>query len=112
MSKINRIKSKLDVLKPHYCEIVDESSKHASHTGGTTESHFRVKIFSAAFIGKSLLEQHKMINNLLADELTSGLHALSIDTKKPNLPHRNDGKMPICMTSEDVTNSSIDYRRL
>ncbi|WP_341757203.1 MULTISPECIES: BolA family protein [unclassified Candidatus Tisiphia] len=86
MSKINRIKSKLDVLKPHYCEIIDESSKHSSHTGGATESHFTIKIFSTAFIGKSLIEQHKMINNLLSDELASGLHALSIDTKKPNYP--------------------------
>ncbi|WP_341757870.1 BolA family protein [Candidatus Tisiphia endosymbiont of Ditula angustiorana] len=86
MTKINRIKRKLDVLKPHYCEIVDESYKHASHNGGITESHLKIKIFSAAFIGKSLLEQHKIINNLLADELASGLHALSIDMKNPRSP--------------------------
>ncbi|WP_341755208.1 BolA family protein [Candidatus Tisiphia endosymbiont of Ptychoptera albimana] len=83
MTKINRIKRKLDVLKPHYCEIVDESYKHASHNGGITESHLKIKIFTAVFIGKSLLEQHKIIHNLLADELASGLHALSIDTKPP-----------------------------
>jgi BolA protein len=77
MTKINRIKRKLDVLKPHYCEIVDESYKYANHNGGITESHLKIKIFAAAFIGKSLLEQHKIINNLLADELASGLHALS-----------------------------------
>ncbi|MFU7502998.1 MAG: BolA/IbaG family iron-sulfur metabolism protein [Candidatus Tisiphia sp.] len=58
-------------------------SDRPSHNGGITESHLKIKIFIAVFIEKSLLEQHKIINNLLADELASGLHALSIGTKPP-----------------------------
>lgn len=84
MTRIVRIKNKLDVLKPHYCKVIDESQAHASHTGGTIESHFRIEISSDMFLGKSLLMQHKIINELLADELTSGLHALSIDVTNKN----------------------------
>lgn len=82
MTRINRIKSKLDVLKPHYCEIIDESHKHANHTNGTTESHFIIKISSDEFINKTLLAGHKIINELLVDEFASGLHALSINIKR------------------------------
>ncbi|WP_341763867.1 BolA family protein [Candidatus Tisiphia endosymbiont of Beris chalybata] len=81
MTRINRIKSKLEVLKPHYCEILDESSKHSAHTGGAIESHFIIKIAADIFTGKTLLTQHKMINELLVDELANGLHALTINIK-------------------------------
>ncbi|WP_375326969.1 BolA family protein [Candidatus Tisiphia endosymbiont of Nemotelus uliginosus] len=81
MTRSNRIKSKLDVLKPHYCQIIDESSKHSAHTGGTIESHFIIKISADIFTGKTLLTQHRIINELLADELANGLHALTINIK-------------------------------
>ena len=79
MIRMNRIKKKLDVLKPHYCNIIDESYKHANHTDGALESHFKIRISTDAFIGKNLVMKHRMINELLADELANGLHALSID---------------------------------
>lgn len=79
MTRINRIKRKLDVLKPHYCEIIDDSLKHAGHTSGATESHFILKIAADIFQDKGLLAQHKIINQLLVDEFASGLHALTIN---------------------------------
>ena len=79
MTRINRIKKKLDVLKPHYCNIIDESYKHANHTNRAFESHFKIRISSDVFLGKSLIMKHRIINELLADELANGLHALSID---------------------------------
>ncbi len=82
MTRINRIRQKLDVLKPHYCKIIDESHIHADHINGAIESHFKIEIFSDIFIGKDLLTQHKIIYDLLADELATGLHSLSISTKK------------------------------
>lgn len=82
MTRIDRIKSKLDVLKPHYCEIIDESHKHADHTNDSTESHFIIKISSDTFTNKTLLAGHKIIHQLLEDELASGLHALSINIKR------------------------------
>ncbi|WP_253307720.1 MULTISPECIES: BolA family protein [unclassified Rickettsia] len=80
MTRIDRIKEKLSALKPHFCEIIDESHKHAGHKYGGIESHFKVQISTNLFVGKSLIAKHRIINNLLADELANGLHALSIET--------------------------------
>ena len=70
------------MLKPHYCEVINESHSHIGHIDGNIESHFRIKISSDEFIDKNLLTQHKIINELLADELANGLHALSIEIRK------------------------------
>jgi BolA protein len=38
---------------------------------------------SAAFDGKSRIEQHRMINQALAEELAERVHALSISASAP-----------------------------
>ncbi|KAL9246475.1 hypothetical protein vseg_020005 [Gypsophila vaccaria] len=80
-----RIKEVLErELKPVKLEIEDVSYQHAGHVGvrGTDgETHFNLKIVSDEFQGKSLVKRHRMIYNLLQDELQSGLHALSIVAK-------------------------------
>jgi stress-induced morphogen len=43
-----------------------------------SETHFKVVIVSDMFKEKSLLERHRTVNQLLDDELKSGVHALSI----------------------------------
>lgn len=78
MSRIDRITKSLSVLKPHFCEIIDESHKHASHYDGI-HSHIKIKISAKILQGKSLVANHRTINNLLADEFQNGLHALSIE---------------------------------
>ncbi|HJD56372.1 MAG TPA: BolA family transcriptional regulator [Rickettsia endosymbiont of Pyrocoelia pectoralis] len=78
MGRIERIKEKLSVLKPHFCEIIDESYKHANHYDGT-HSHIKIQISAQILQGKSLITNHRTINKLLADEFENGLHALSIE---------------------------------
>ena len=78
----DRIKQKLDVLKPHYLEIIDESNLHADHAAFGKETHFSVKIAAAFLAEMNLVAKHKIINKLLDDEFKSGLHALSIMIKK------------------------------
>ncbi|WP_040257195.1 BolA family protein [Rickettsia hoogstraalii] len=78
MSRIKRIQEKLSVLKPHFQEIIDESYKHASHYDGI-HSHIKIRIAAETLQGKSLIANHRTINNLLTDEFNSGLHALSIE---------------------------------
>lgn len=90
MTRIVRIKDKLDVLKPHYCKVIDESSTHAGHFSNATESHLRVIISSDALSEESLLTQHKIINKLLEEELASGLHALSINIVNKNSEYNED----------------------
>ena len=72
-------------LRPSEIEIVDESHLHAGHSGWREggETHFRVRVVSEAFAGKSRVERHRMVNALLADELAGGVHALALKTLAP-----------------------------
>lgn len=69
-------------LQPSHLEIIDDSARHAGHTGSRPEgeTHFCIKVASAKFAGKSTLEQHRAIYFLLARELQTGLHALTLKT--------------------------------
>jgi BolA protein len=70
---------------PISLEVIDESSQHQGHAGAGPdgESHFRVRIVAAAFKGKSRVEQHRMINQVLAPELKERVHALAIEAAAP-----------------------------
>lgn len=77
---IDCIKKKLQALSPTLLEVIDESELHRGHTGyhGNGTSHVRLKVSSAAFKGLSRIESHRMVQELLREELAGGLHALSI----------------------------------
>ena len=80
------IKDKLQrVFEPQTLDVIDESHLHAGHAGSHPdgESHFRVKIVSQAFVGKSRLDTHRMVNAALAEELKSRVHALAINASAP-----------------------------
>ena len=67
-------------------KVIDETHHHAGHMGhhhDRSETHFRVEVVSAAFAGKGRVERHRMINTLLAEELSGGVHALAIDARAP-----------------------------
>lgn len=86
MSVETRIREKLvAALQPTRLNIVNESHLHAGHRDapGTGESHFRVLVVSAAFAGKSRIERHRMINETLAAELKSPVHALAVKAYAP-----------------------------
>lgn len=86
MSLQTRIREKLEqAFAPERLEIVNESHLHAGHHGspGTGESHFRVAIVSAAFAGKPRIARHRLVNDTLAAELSSGVHALAIKALAP-----------------------------
>lgn len=72
---------------PSRLEVVNDSHHHAGHMGddGTGESHFTVVIESAAFVGKSRVEQQRMVNRELADLLAERIHALALRTRAPAL---------------------------
>ena len=70
---------------PDALEVIDESHLHAGHAGAREggQSHFRVKITSKAFAGKMLVQRHRMINEVLAEELAGPVHALAIKADPP-----------------------------
>ncbi|MFO7477571.1 MAG: BolA family protein [Methyloceanibacter sp.] len=86
MTVEDRIREKLTkAFAPAALEVVNDSHRHAGHAGspGTGESHFTVKMVSAAFTGKSRLERHRMVNAALAEELSGKIHALAISALTP-----------------------------
>jgi BolA family transcriptional regulator, general stress-responsive regulator len=91
MSAEARMRETLMVaLEPIRLDVVNESELHAGHRGspGTGESHFRLLIVSPKFAGRSRVDRHRMVNELLASELTRGLHALALATYAPGEPVR------------------------
>lgn len=76
------MKTKLDAaFSPSFFELIDESNQHHGHSGAhpSGESHFRVRISSAAFQGKTRVQQHRLINETLVVELKARVHALAIE---------------------------------
>ena len=59
-------------------KIVNEASAH--HGNNDYGLHIRVEVKSKAFEGKSLVDQHKMIQQALKDEIGGRIHSLSIKT--------------------------------
>lgn len=66
---------------PERLEVVNESHKHAGHSGddGSGESHFRVLIRAAAFGPMTRIERHRAVNRALGPDLTGRIHALALD---------------------------------
>jgi BolA protein len=80
-------------LSPLALEVVDDSHQHAGHIGhpgsghpgqmSASETHFTVKVVSEAFAGKTRLARHRLINEILAENLRGGVHALAIEARAP-----------------------------
>ncbi len=86
MSVQDRIREKLMIgLEPIRLDVVNESDLHAGHRSspGTGDSHFRVLVVSPRFKGRSRVDRHRMVNELLAEELAGKVHALALKTHAP-----------------------------
>lgn len=87
------IRSKLvERFAPARLEIVDESHHHAGHEGARPggETHFAVTIVSAAFMGQSRVARQRLVYQALAEELATGVHALSLTTLAPDEDARRE----------------------
>jgi BolA protein len=81
-----RIRDKLNqALAPERLEITDESHRHAGHAGARPEgeTHFRVEIVAAAFEGEARVARQRRVYAILADDLKTDIHALSLVTLTP-----------------------------
>lgn len=86
MSTAEAIKSKLDAVFSHTSlEVKDESHLHAGHQNfdGSGGTHFRVIMETPDFEGKTRLQRHRAINEALAEELASTVHALALELTAP-----------------------------
>ena len=69
-------------LKPDFLEVLDESAAHAGHIGANDSgfgTHFRVRIQSDIFTGKSRVSRHRLVYDALQEYIDQGLHALAIE---------------------------------
>ena len=81
MVTADTIAQKLTIaLMPNEIDVQDVSHKHAGHTGWREGggTHFEVTIKAAVFAGKSRLQRHRMVNEILADDLAKSIHALEL----------------------------------
>jgi BolA protein len=78
-------KKLIEAFAPQSLEVLDESHQHEGHAGHRPggQTHYRVYIVSNAFKGKSRIERHRMINQLLSTELAGSVHALAIHASAP-----------------------------
>ena len=63
-------------------EVIDESTAHAGHAGSNGTdfgTHFRVRIASPFFTGKSRVAQHRLVYDALQEFIDQGVHALAIE---------------------------------
>ncbi|HKJ71953.1 MAG TPA: BolA/IbaG family iron-sulfur metabolism protein [Gammaproteobacteria bacterium] len=82
MSVQDAIEHKLrEELDPVHLEVLNESHMHNVPPG--SESHFKVFVVSPAFAGQKRVGRQRLINQVLAEELANGVHALSMHTLTP-----------------------------
>lgn len=65
--------------------VSNDSASHHGHSGddGSGESHFTVKLESAAFAGVGRLQRQRMVNAALGDLPGQRVHALAIKAVAP-----------------------------
>lgn len=77
-------KSRLDALAPISIEIGDDSALHAGHAGAGGGGHYRLRIVSESFRGKTTIQRHRLIYNALGDLMRCKIHALTILAVTPD----------------------------
>ena len=72
-------------LEPTRIVLTDDSEHHRGHGGYNPagESHFSLRIESAAFEGKSRVERQRLVYAALGDLMRERVHALSIKATAP-----------------------------
>jgi len=93
MSMQVQITNKLqDSINLKHLDVINESHGHNVPAG--SESHFKVIIVSDDFSEKSLIARHRMVNQVLVDELQNHIHALALHTYTIAEWDKNNGGSP------------------
>lgn len=72
----------LHAFQPVFLDVINESHMHSVAPG--SESHFKVVIVTPLFDGMRLLQRHRAVNAVVAEELAEKIHALALHTYTPN----------------------------
>ncbi|MFN7155404.1 MAG: BolA family protein [Acidovorax sp.] len=69
-------------LSMSHVEVIDESAAHAGHVGANGTgfgTHFRVRISSPLFTGRTRVAKHRLVYDALQEFIDQGVHALAIE---------------------------------
>jgi len=88
MDHVATIKSTLqEKIGATIVEIEDRSDLHKHHEGRKNapvgSGHYDAIVVSASFAGKTMMQQHRMVYEALADQMQTTIHALSLKTYTP-----------------------------
>ena len=84
MSTVKMITRKLAILEPQRIRIVDESARHAGHSGAEGGGgHYLLTVVSTRFAGKSPLARHRLVYDALREMMHKNIHALSVKAYTP-----------------------------
>jgi BolA protein len=85
LERTERLRERLqEQLQPSALEIIDESAKHAGHTGAASGGgHFIVNIVAEVFRGNNPLQRHRLVYAAVGDMMQQEIHALSINARTP-----------------------------
>lgn len=85
-SRVERIRGLLErELAPASLEVIDESHLHVGHPGARDgRGHFRIRIVSSRFAGKSRLARHRLVYDALGAMMDTDIHALAIEADSAN----------------------------
>ena len=67
-------------FSPSLLDVVNESHRHAGHSGddGSGESHFKITIRADALAAMGRVERHRAVQRALGD-INTRVHALALD---------------------------------
>lgn len=82
----------VQALSPVALEVINESHQHS--VPKNSETHFKVVVVTEAFGGKPLVQRHRMVNELLTEQLAGPVHALSIHAYTPEQWTARGGAIP------------------
>ena len=86
MSRAQEIEQRLRAaFDPSELMVRDDSERHRGHAGFQEggESHFRVRLISADFVGQSRIARHRAVHAALGKDLMGEIHALALDLSTP-----------------------------
>lgn len=90
-SRVLEIRARLiAAFQPTELEVIDESYKHKGHEGARDgRGHFRVRIASPRFAGRTPIERHRMVFDALDSMMNTDIHALSVSAVVSEAELRN-----------------------
>ncbi len=86
MTRAARIEAALTArFAPVSLVVTDDSHQHAGHAGAAPggQTHYSVMMVAAEFAGQNRVARTRLVNDALAAEFASGLHALALKLKAP-----------------------------